>query len=98
MKQSPTEPGSVVAGNRRPAVVPLVEPIFVSASAAAAMFGVSERRWHQWNSAGVCPAPVRFHPFGRAVRWSVAELRAWAAAGMPNREEWDRRELDRSLD
>jgi len=73
-----------------------LEPLFVDAKVAAALFGISERTWQTWNSTGVCPCPVRFLPFGRSVRWGVDDLRAWAAAGMPKREDW--RQLDtRSL-
>ena len=71
-----------------------LEALFVSAKGAAALFEISERLWQSWNSRGVCPRPVPFRPFGRAVRWSVAELRGWADAGMPRREEWNRRRLD----
>ena len=73
-----------------------LEPLFVDANGAAALFGVSERMWQTWHSTDVCPCPVRFLPFGRSVRWGVDDLRAWAAAGMPKREDW--RQLDtRSL-
>ncbi len=81
----------------RSAGVTGLEPLFIDAKAAAALFGISERTWQTWNSTGVCPGPVRFRPFGRSVRWGVDDLRAWAAAGMPKREDW-RRTLDtRSL-
>ena len=67
-----------------------LDPLFVDAKVAAALFGISERTWATWNSTGVCPAPVGFRPFGRSVRWGVDDLRAWAAAGMPKREDWRR--------
>lgn len=49
--------------------------------------GVSIRMIQRMNASGRLPRPMRF---GRAVRWSVAELHAWMAAGSPGRDRWER--------
>lgn len=64
---------------------PSIEPLAVDAETAAALFGVSARHWWALHSSGRCPMPIRF---GRAVRWNVAELRDWLAAGAPERSRW----------
>ena len=67
----------------------------VSADELAELLGISSR--HVWglNSSGKLPKPVRF---GRNVRWSVAELRAWLDAGAPERSRWEiLRDADRKL-
>ena len=38
-----------------------------------------------WDAAGKLPAPIRI---GGRVVWRVAEIRAWLAAGAPDREAW----------
>lgn len=67
------------------ATPPPVEPLAVDANRAASLYGVSVRFWWTLHSSGRCPLPVRL---GRAVRWDVAELRAWLAAGCPTRDKW----------
>ncbi|QEL18838.1 helix-turn-helix transcriptional regulator [Limnoglobus roseus] len=47
--------------------------------------GVSERTIRTWDAAGYIPEPVRV---GGKVLWSVAEVRAWLAAGSPDRVTW----------
>lgn len=61
-------------------------PIAVPGPDAARLFGLSARSWRRLNSAGLCPAPLRLNG---AVRWDVAELRSWAAAGTPSRSKWE---------
>jgi len=56
------------------------------AAAVAEMLQVSERHLWSLHSSGRLPQPVRF---GRAVRWSVDELRDWLAAGAPSRDVWE---------
>ncbi len=46
----------------------------------AARLAISTRHWQRLVDAGKAPQPTRF---GRSVRWSVAELEAWEAAGCP---------------
>lgn len=60
------------------------DPIMVDGKTAAEMCGVSRSTWLGWDSAGVCPRPIRI---GGRVLWSVDHLRSWAAAGCPSREE-----------
>lgn len=61
-------------------------PLAVDAEGAAAMLGLSRAMFYKQADAGrIGPMPVRF---GKSVRYSLHELRAWAAAGMPPRHEW----------
>ena len=62
------------------------ERLAVPAADAAKILGISERHLWSLNSSGRLPRPVRF---GRAVRWSIEELRAWLAAGAPERSRWE---------
>lgn len=65
-----------------------LEPVAVGPSAAAAMVGMSRAMFYKQMAAGrVGPQGRRF---GKVVRFSVDELRAWAAAGMPDRATWTR--------
>ena len=52
----------------------------------ARLLGISERHLWALNSSGRVPRPLRL---GRAVRWSVEELRDWIAAGAPERTRWE---------
>jgi len=63
-----------------------IEPVLVDARAAAAACGVSRSLWLQWDSIGANPRPVRPGGGGR-VLWVVEDLRRWAAAGCPSREQ-----------
>jgi prophage regulatory protein len=64
-----------------------LQPLLVSAEQAASLAGVDRATWYRWHSAGLVPAPAKI---GGTVRWSFAELSAWAAAGCPPREAWER--------
>jgi predicted DNA-binding transcriptional regulator AlpA len=65
-----------------------VEPLFVSIRGLATMLAVSVPTLHRWKAAGKLPAPIR--PGGTAtVRWSISEIKAWAAAGCPDLVSWE---------
>lgn len=69
-----------------------VEPLAVDAADAAALLGLSRSMFYKMAEAGqIGPSGVRL---GRCLRYPLAELRAWAAAGMPRREEWERLRAD----
>lgn len=74
----------------RPAIVlAAVEPLLIRVEDAADLAGLSRAKFYQALEAGLIgPEPIRF---GKAIRFSLAELRAWAAAGAPPRSEWRRR-------
>lgn len=61
--------------------------VLVDAAALAELLGVSLITVRRWDSAGKLPAPRRL---GACVRWDLAEIRAWSAAGCPQRSEWRR--------
>jgi len=58
----------------------------LTADEVANLLGISTRHLWSLNSSGRLPRPVRF---GRAVRWPIDELRAWLAAGAPERSRWE---------
>ena len=62
------------------------ELLLLSARKAAAMCGMALRTWRTWDAAGFVPAPVRI---GRSTFWRVNELKAWIAAGCPQRGTWN---------
>ena len=47
---------------------------------------VSLRHLRRLDSAGKLPKPIRL---GRSVRFAVAEVNAWLAAGAPDRQRWE---------
>lgn len=63
-----------------------IDPLAVDADGAARLLGVSVRHWWALHSSGRCPRPIAL---GRARRWAVDELRAWLAAGCPERSKWE---------
>ena len=62
------------------------ERLALPAAEVAKLLGISQRHLWALNSSGRLPRPLRF---GRAVRWPVEELRAWLAAGAPQRSRWE---------
>jgi hypothetical protein len=78
---SPWEEGTDVATGQGAASSPLL----LTASEAAAMLKVALRTWRTWHAAGQTPQPIRI---GRKTFWRPADLRAWVAAGCPDRETW----------
>ncbi len=63
------------------------EPLAVDSKGAAKLLGISDRHWRRLDVAEQVPEAVRL---GQSVRWGVAELRAWVAAGCPPRSVWSR--------
>ena len=62
------------------------ERLALPAADVAKLLGISTRHLWSLNSSGRLPRPIRF---GRATRWNVEELRAWLAAGAPERSRWE---------
>ena len=60
--------------------------IVISAKELAQRLGISLRHMRRLQAAGKAPSPVRL---GRCVRWPVAEIEAWIAAGAPHRRAWE---------
>ena len=65
---------------------PESDRLALPAGEVAKLLGISERHLWALNSSGRLPRPVRL---GRAVRWNLAELRAWLEAGCPERSRWE---------
>jgi predicted DNA-binding transcriptional regulator AlpA len=70
--------------------LPTADPPFVlvGPSALAKMLNVKRTKVYQMDAAGQIPARRRLG--GRCPRWCVDEIRQWAAAGCPPRDEWER--------
>ena len=62
------------------------EFLLLSASQAAAVCNTSVRTWRMWDAAGKIPRAIRI---GRSTYWRPEELRAWVAAGCPERARWN---------
>lgn len=60
-------------------------PLLLTAEETANLLGISVRHLYQLHSSGRLPRPVRL---GRSVRWRSGELKAWVAAGTPDRARW----------
>ena len=63
-------------------------PIAVAAAQAAALLGISRAQIWKLHSAGRIPMPIYLG--AKAPRWRVDELRAWLAAGAPDRASWEK--------
>jgi predicted DNA-binding transcriptional regulator AlpA len=63
-------------------------PLVVDARRLAVMLCAGVRTVRTWDAAGKLPTPVRI---GGRVVWRVDEIRAWLAAGAPDRETWEAR-------
>lgn len=62
------------------------EALALDAAGVAKAIGVSERHVWALHTSARLPRPVSL---GRCRRWPVAELRAWLAAGAPDRGRWE---------
>jgi prophage regulatory protein len=71
--------------NADPPADPVGPPLVVDARRLAAMLCAGIRTVRTWDAAGKLPGPVRI---GGRVVWRVDEIRAWLAAGAPDRETW----------
>jgi predicted DNA-binding transcriptional regulator AlpA len=63
-----------------------VEPLLISAAAAAQMCGRSVASWWRDHSAGRIPAPLKL---GGRTFWRAEELRRWIEVGCPPRKLWE---------
>lgn len=54
---------------------------------AAKMLGISRAQFFKLHAMGRVPRPVRLGT--KAPRWRVEELKAWLAAGCPERAAWE---------
>jgi predicted DNA-binding transcriptional regulator AlpA len=68
------------------------EPLTVGAKILAGMLGISVATFWRWDSSGEL-GPPGIKKGGRRL-WPLAEVRAWVAAGMPNRRTWLARNQD----
>jgi predicted DNA-binding transcriptional regulator AlpA len=73
----------------QPQLAPALQPLAVDADGAAALLSMSRSAFYAAWSAGLLPLGAKI---GRQRRWSLEELRAWLAAGMPPRSEWQARQ------
>ncbi len=65
-------------------VAPIERLLLTDAEAAVAL-GISRAHLRALDRRGLVPRGLTL---GRCRRWSLAELRAWAAAGCPDRIAW----------
>ena len=86
----PEEKG--INGVPPPAASHSPEPLLLTAGDAARLCGTSVRTWRTWDAAGKMPSSVRI---GRSALWRIDELRAWVAAGCPDRATWELDENDK---
>lgn len=69
-----------------PAIVS--DRLALSAKGAAAALGISRAQLWKLHASGKIPLPIYLGT--KAPRWRADELRAWLAAGAPDRETWQR--------
>jgi predicted DNA-binding transcriptional regulator AlpA len=62
------------------------DPLLLTAAEAASLFRIKLRTLRTWDTMGHIPQPVRI---GRRIFWRPNELKAWVAAGCPDREMWE---------
>ena len=61
-------------------------PLLLRTAGAAALCSTSARTWRMWGTIGRIPRPIYI---GRIPFWRYDELKAWVAAGCPDRATWD---------
>lgn len=62
-----------------------LSPLVVDARRLAKLLCAGVRTARTWDAAGKLPAPIRI---GGRVVWRLDEIRAWLAAGAPDRKTW----------
>ena len=62
------------------------EPLLLRAPQAAVLLSTSVRTWRTLNATGKIPRAIRL---GRSTYWRPEELKAWVAAGCPDRVSWE---------
>ena len=60
-------------------------PLLADARRLAALLCAGVRTIRSWDTGGRLPEPLRI---SGKVLWNIQEIRAWLAAGTPNREVW----------
>ena len=65
---------------------PAPAALLLTGRQAAALCGRSLRTWRAWDAAGRVPRAIRI---GHSAFWRPEELRAWVAAGCPDRATWE---------
>jgi predicted DNA-binding transcriptional regulator AlpA len=86
---SSLEAMGVTLPDAEPAAIPSEHSatyLLLRAPQAAALLNTSERTWRTWNATGKIPRPMHI---GRGVYWRPEELKAWIAAGCPDRVTWE---------
>jgi predicted DNA-binding transcriptional regulator AlpA len=64
----------------------VLKPLAVDARGLTQLLPFGIRTIRTMDAAGKLPAPVRV---GGRVMWLVSEIRAWLAAGAPDRATWE---------
>jgi predicted DNA-binding transcriptional regulator AlpA len=60
--------------------------LLLPAPEASRLCSVSEATWWRLHASAKIPRPVRL---GKRTLWRAEELRAWIAAGIPDRRTWE---------
>jgi prophage regulatory protein len=66
-------------------------PLMVGASGFGRLVGLSARSIRRMDASGQIPRPVRC---GGSLRWRVADVTGWVAAGCPDRSAWEKSQAD----
>jgi predicted DNA-binding transcriptional regulator AlpA len=82
--EQPTNPNPARSTTRRRRSPRLV----ADAKYLARLLGVGVRSLRTWDYSGKIPAPIKL---GARTVWVISEIRAWLAAGAPNRAVWEAR-------
>jgi len=62
-----------------------MKPLLLNTKDAAALCGVTIKRWRTWNTLGKIPAPLHI---GKCFFWKHSELVRWIDSGCPARKHW----------
>jgi predicted DNA-binding transcriptional regulator AlpA len=64
-----------------------IDPLVLDAVSLGEWLGLSDRTVRRLDAAGKIPRAVWI---GGSKKWRVDEIRAWVAAGCPDRARWER--------